>query len=93
MGLKAAVAEMEVMRLGKGTEWPGLAQGQYKYRSDPWGEPTPVQDQDLGVQTKPSPAALKASSAQRAGGSQMCPAPRGFWGCPCLFGKPPPELW
>lgn len=31
MGLKAAAAEMEVMRLGKGTEWPGLAQGHYKY--------------------------------------------------------------
>lgn len=64
MGLKAAVAETEVMRLGKGTEWPRLAQGHYKYQSNLWGEPTLVQEQDLWGQTKLPPAAPKGLLTQ-----------------------------
>lgn len=40
MGLKAAVAEREVMGLGEGRERPGLAQGHYKYGGDGWGVPS-----------------------------------------------------
>lgn len=57
MGLKAAVAEMEVMRLGKGTEWPGLAQGHCRYQIDLWGEPM---EPDVGVQNEPFPASSKS---------------------------------
>lgn len=84
MGLKAAVAEREVMRLGKGTEWPGLAQGHYKYQRDRWGEPTLVQEQDPGVQ---SPLLLpqklhllsEQEAARRAQRRGLLGMPRSIW--------------
>jgi len=92
MGLKAAAAEREVMRLGKGTEWPGLAQGHYRHRSDPWGEPTPWRSRVLGCRPSPLllPWKLRSLSEQEAARrAHRC----GAFGDAPVFRKPPTELW
>lgn len=80
MGLKAAVAETEVMRLGKGTEWPGWGQGHYKHQSDPWGQPPRHRSRILGCRPSPLllPQELRSLSEREAAGRTQHQGPAGM---------------